>query len=833
MTHSHRDRGGREFCPAFRHDLRHGWRAMRNHPGFSAVAVVTLALGIGASTAVFSVVNAVLLRPLPYANADRVLMLWRKGPIAVAAEVNDFPWNVREYKVLSQSSTAFQAVAAFKKDTFNLTGVGEPQLLEGVRVSSGFFAALGANPLLGRVFTAEEDTAGHDGVVILSHGLWLTRFGGDPEIVGKTIELGGLAYTVVGVMPPEFTFPNQQGIPPLLDVPQQTELWAPLVLPANLRGANDSGVIAETKSGVGAAEISQDLENFQHRLEEQVPGERGWSTHAIPLAEQLVSQVHRPLRLLLGAVIVVLLIACANVAGLVLNRYVGRRRELTLRGALGANRVRLLGQLMTECLLLSGVGGAVGLILAQATIVLLHRFGPAAIPHLRESGLDLRVVLFALGISFLSGIVAGLAPAVVATRINMVEGLKEGTQRSGSGPHAPRLRNALLIAQMALALLLVIAAGLLVRSFLSMLRADAGFEPTRVVTFELPLPLAEYADTGRQAQLYQQVLDRLRATAGVQSAGVASVVPMDGAPDSTVIRIPEHPTPGGQEAPYANYSFVSPGFFATIGTPILHGRDFTSGDQLSSTPVTIINAAMARTYFPGEDPIGKKVGVGLTRIPLRTIVAVVADIKHGSVREEPAPEMFVPFTQNEIKVWPSMQTMQFAVKSKGDVAAIAESVRQAVHSVAPDLPVAKFASLSTLVEDSMTAERFSMGLVGGFGALALLLASIGMYGVISYSVLQRTAEIGIRIALGAQRAEIFAMVLRQAGRLALAGILLGLTAAFAATRLMMRFLYGVQPTDPLTYAAVSVLLLAAVLLACYLPARKAMKVDPLAALRYE
>jgi putative ABC transport system permease protein len=386
---------------------------------------------------------------------------------------------------------------------------------------------------------------------------------------------------------------------------------------------------------------------------------------------------------------------------------------------------------------------------------------------------------------------------------------------------------------MAMALVLVVAAGLLVRTFWSMLRADAGFEAARVVTFELPLPLPKYEDTGRMAQLYEQVLLALKSTAGVQSAGIVSNVPMAGAPDSTVIRIPEHPTPSGADSPYANYSFISPGYFATVSTPILRGRDFTGADTLTSMPVTMINTTMARTYFPGEDPIGKQVGVGMTRIPTRTIVAIVADIKHGSLREEPAPEMFVPFTQNEIKIWPSMQSMQFAVRSKGDLATISDSVRQAVHAVDPELPVAKFAPLATLVENSMTADRFSMLLVGSFGVLALILASIGMYGVISYSVLQRTPEIGIRIALGAQRAEIFAMVLKQAALLAAAGIVVGLAAAFATTRLMMRFLYGVRPTDPITFAGVALLLLAAGLLACYLPARKAMSVDPLTALRYE
>jgi putative ABC transport system permease protein len=366
-----------------------------------------------------------------------------------------------------------------------------------------------------------------------------------------------------------------------------------------------------------------------------------------------------------------------------------------------------------------------------------------------------------------------------------------------------------------------------------MLRSNAGFDATHVVTFELPLPSSKYSDTSRMAQLYQQVLLGLQSISAVQATGFASVVPMGGAPDSTVIRIPEHPTPNGAEEPYANYSFVSPGYFATIGAPLLRGRDITPADTLNSMPVTIINGVMAKKYWHGENPIGKPVGVRAVRFPVRIIVGVVADIKHASLREEPAPEMFVPYTQNEIKIWPSMQAMQFAVRSKADPSSMTESVRQAVYAIDPDLPLAKFTALTTLVDVSMTADRSSMLLVGSFGVLALILASIGMYGVISYSVMQRTSEIGVRIALGASRAQIFAMVLRQASRLAIVGIALGLIVAFAATRLMTRFLYGVKPTDPVTFLALSVLLLAVTLLACYVPARKAMKIEPMIALRYE
>ena len=811
-------------------DTRYSLRAMRKNLGFFSIAAFTLALGIGASIAVFSLVNAILLKPLPYPNANRVLMLWREGPLA---GIGDMPWAPGEYIVLARSVTAFQNLGAFKKDSFNFTGASNSELFEGVRASVGFFPALGVSPSLGRTFSSAEDQPGHDHVAVLSNRLWQSRFGGDAGIVGKTIHLNGNAYTVIGVMPASFTFPNQDGIPPILDLPKETQLWVPLALPVAPKGANELGVIGQLKPESTLAQAEQDMKMTEIGLEEQIPQEKGWSSRIVPLSQQTVRDARTPLLLLLGAVSVVLLIACANVAGLTLNRSLGRRRELTLRGALGAGRSRLVQQLMTESLLLAVVGGLMGIIFGQASLYLVKHFGPDSIPHLHEIGLDPRVVVYALGITLITGLLFGLAPAMGATRMNMVEALKEGRQRFGGSAAAPQIRNVLLVAQVAMALVLVIAAGLLIRTFYSMLHSDAGFDAARVVTFELPLPAPKYADTSRMAQLYQQVLLRLQSMPGIQSAGLASVVPMGGAPDGTVIRMPEHPAKNRSEQPYANYSFASPGYFSTIGTPLLRGRDFSDADTLSSVPVTIITSSMAKRYFHGEDPIGKQVGVATTKIPLRTIIGVVSSIKHASLREVSDPEMFVPYTQNEIKVWPSMQTMQFAVRGKADPATITDSVRQAVHAVDPDLPVAKFATLTTLVDRSMTADRFSMLLVGSFGLLALILASIGMYGVISYSVMQRTPEIGVRIALGAQRSQIFVMILRQASQLAVAGIAIGLIMALAVTRLMTRFLYGIQPADPMTYTAVCLLLVLVIFLACYVPARRAMKVDPMIALRYE
>jgi putative ABC transport system permease protein len=485
---------------------------------------------------------------------------------------------------------------------------------------------------------------------------------------------------------------------------------------------------------------------------------------------------------------------------------------------------------MTEGLLLALFGGVMGILLGEVGLALVKHFGPSAIPHLRETELNPRVIAFALGVTLITTMIFGLPAAFGATGINMVEALKGGGQMSGGSVAAPKIRNALLTAQVALSLVLVIAAGLLVRSFRHMLYADAGFDASRVVTFELPVPSAKYGDLPSVIGLYKEVQRRLQCVPGVRSAGFASLVPMGGSSDAAMIRIQGHP--GASDA--TNYALVSPGYFTTIGAPLLHGRDITDADGLSTLPVTIVNADMARKYWPGEDPIGKQVGIDFPGAPLRTVVGVVGDIKQTSLREEPSPKIFVPYTQVGTTIESStIRSMQYAVRAIGEPDSISESLRPAVHSVEPDLPVVNFTTLTTLVDDSVATDRFIMLLFGAFGGLSLILASIGMYGVITYSVMQRTAEIGVRIALGAPRSQIFLLILRQGSRVVCLGIAIGLIAAFATTRLMTRFLYGVQPTDPITFAAVTLLQLGVALLACYLPARKAMSVNPVIAMRCE
>ena len=814
-------------------DLKYGLRAYRKSAGFTLVALITLALGIGATTAAFSVVNGILLKPLPYPEAEKIVIPWRLVPPGVNMGFSEIPWGMPHFQSFLQEAKTFQSLGAFKSDSFNLTGSGEPMLLQGMRASSGFFPALGVTPALGRTFTSEEDQPGQDHEVILSNQLWHDHFGADPGVIGRAVELNGASYTVIGIMPPGFVFPRAEEMPGSFEFPREAQLWVPLPFPAGpLRGdePDELAVIGRLQPHSTVAEAQAEMDVFSKHEDVQFPRAKGWfNSRLTPLRSQVIGSTRRPLLLLLLAVSVVLLIACFNVANLLLTRALGRRREFILRAALGAGQGRLLRQLFTESFLLSTAGGLLGILVALAGIHFVKVLGPSNIPRLRDVTLDLPVLAFLLGVTFIIGIFFGLAPAMRASRENMMESLKEGGRRLAGSSVRRRLRNSLLIGQVAFALVLIIAAGLLVQTFLHLLSVDGGFHADRVLTFQLSLPESKYPDQERMVAAYQAILQKLRALPGIQSAGITETIPLGGAPESTVIRIPDHPTTSNKERPFANYTIVSPGYFGAAGIPILQGRDFLDADRSDSVPVAIINQAMAKKYWPGENPVGKQVGLGSVRYPPMMIVGIVADVKHLSLREDPSPEMYVPLTQ---KPWPSMLIMQVALRGS-DPSSIVGPVRDAVHSVDPDLPLAKIAKLTTLVDDSMSQPRFAMLLISSFGALALLLASIGMYGVISYSVVQRTPEIGVRMALGAERRNVFGMVLGEGARVAAVGIAIGLAVSFAVARTLAGFLYGVPATDLFTFAGMSLFILLVALLACYLPARRATRVDPLIALRYE
>ncbi len=819
---------------SFLQDLRYGARMLRQDPGFAAIAILTLALGIGASTAVFSLFNIILLEPLPYGQAEKIVMPIRLVPPSLNLGYEEINWGLPESQSLIHQSRAFQSVGVLKNDSFNLTGVGEPALLDGIRVSAGFFPTMGVAPALGRTFTAEEDQPGQEHETILSYRLWLDRFGGSRDILGRSVQLNSSAYTVVGVMPRGFVFPRAEDMPAAFNFPRESQLWVPLALPAAKAHRDDPdelSVIARLKPGISLAQAQAEMNVFARTREQQNPGGQGWfDSRVTPLARVVAGDTWRPLILILCAVCVVLLITCANIASLLLTRSLTRRKEFSLRVALGASRRRIIRQLLTESLLLAATAGFLGILAARVGIYLVKVFGPGNIPRLAEVGLDLRVLAFAIGITLATGFLFGLAPARGAGRCDLVESLKEGGLRSAGSVAGQRLRKTLLVSEVALALLLVVAAGLLLQTFFHLLSVDPGFNRSRVLTFELSLPDSKYRDTAHIVALYRRILDRLQSVPGVQSVGIIKTVPMGGATDGSGIRFTEDPPRDSRELSYANFVVGSPGFFSAVGTPVLSGREFLETDVLDSAPVAIINNAMAKKFWPGQDPLGQHVGLGSKRYPLMTIVGVVADIKHLSFREVPGPEMYVPFTQ---KSYPSLLTMQVVLRTKTDPTAMTASARDAIHSVDPDLPLAGVTTLDALVQNSMAQPRFSVLLLGAFAALALLLASIGLYGVMAYSVGQRTQEIGIRMALGAQRRTVFGMILREGIGLALFGIAIGVSVALGVTQTMAAFLYGVRPADPLTFATVSIVLLGVALAASYIPARRATRVDPMVALRHD
>jgi putative ABC transport system permease protein len=589
-------------------------------------------------------------------------------------------------------------------------------------------------------------------------------------------------------------------------------------------------VVARLRDGVALDQSQAEMDSITRQLDAEFPQLKGWfNSRVTPLTLQVTGDTKIPLLLLLCAVGGVLVITCTNVASLLLTRSLGRRREFALRSALGAGRRRLIFQLLTESLLLAFCGGLIGIGIAAAGVSLVKAFGPLDIPRLQETTLNLRVCCFAIVITLLTGIAFGLAPAFASTSNNLMTALREGDSRSVGGS-GKRTRGALLICEVALALILVVSAGLLCRTFVSLLTVDPGFDPSQVLTFEVALAPSKYQDVDRAVALYHNLLEEVRALSGVEHVGVVAAVPMDGGTESTLIRIPDHPPSNNNERPFASYTVASPGYFAAVGTPLLQGRDFLDTDNMSSVPVTVINRAMANKFWPGENPIGKQVALGSPRYPTMTIIGVVANVKRLSLREQPGPEMYVPYSQ---KVYPSLLMMHVVARTQADPMAMTSSIRGAIHSVDSDLPVAKLTTLTTIVQNSMAQPRFSMLLLGVFSFIALVLACTGIYAAIFSSIQEREQEIGIRMALGAQRRHVFQMILTYGARLAAWGMGLGILLSLLVCRVLASYLYGVRPTDPLTFVGVSVLLSFVALLACYIPARRVMRIDPLEALRYK
>ncbi len=803
-------------------DLRFGARILLKNPGFTLIAVITLALGIGANTAIFSVVNAVLLRPLPFNEPARLVTVWEEAARDGVVKQRVAPGNYSDWKA-QQSS--FAQMAAIADSELNLTGEGEPEKLEGYAVMTEFLALLGVRPALGRDFTPEEGRHGAPKVALISHHFWQRRFHGERSVIGKELLLNDEKYTVVGVLPAGFQFLNPEAS---FWVPAA---WRPQML-AYRRG-HYLTVIARLKTGVTLAQAQADLGAIMERIRREHPDETGRLGALVePLREHLVGNVRRPLLILLASIGCVLLIACTNIASLLLARAAGRRREMAVRTALGAPSWRIVRQLLTESLLLAMAGGLSGLLVAQWGFAVLQQLIPANLNLTAVPLLDWQVLGYALGLSLVTGLLCGLAPALQAAKVNVNEVLKQSGGRASVGHH--RLQNAMVVAETALTLVLLIGAGLLIQTFYRLRTLDVGFRAENVLTMQIRLPRNKYLDHPKREAFYQQTLERVKALPGVVSAGYTSNLPLVWMSGIYQLEIEGRlPEPGIVRD--AVHRQISADYLKTIGIPLRQGRYFDERDTLATQPVVIINETMARRYWPHENPVGRRIrlsdGDAYRAEHWLTIVGVVGDAKQNGLEAAVKPEMYLPSSQVTYNYFsiPSWLT----VRTTGAPLKLVEAVQRAVFAVAPDLPVSELSTLEARLAEQTVQRRFGMTLLTAFAALSLLLAALGIYGVLSYFVAQQTREIGVRLALGAHMSDVRKLVLKRGMTPVLIGVALGLSAALALTRLMKKLLFGVSATDPLTFAVIVSLLMIVALLACWLPAQRATKVDPIVALRVE
>jgi predicted permease len=801
-------------------DVRFGVRTLVKSPMFTVVAVIALALGIGANSAIFSVVNAVLLRPLPYKDADRLVAVWEKGnadafPLNSVSAANFMDWR--------DQNRVFEGMAAIGRASFNLTGVGEPERVEGRRVSANLFRLLGVEPQLGRVFLPEEDAPDAGRVVILSHGLWQRRFGSDPDIAGKALTLNGQSYTVVGVMPQDFRFPSRHD-----------EMWVPIAFSsqeAANRGSNNYEVLGRMRLGVSQEQAQAEMNSIAARLRQQYPDVvKSDATVIVSLHEQLVGDIKPALLVLLGAVGFVLLVACANVANLLLARAASRQKEMALRVALGAGRLRLIRQFLTESMLLAVLGGSVGLLLSLWGVNLLKAFIPENISQVRAIAPDVRVLGFTLLVSLLTGLIFGLVPSAQASRLNLNEILKDGGRDSASGRGGGRVRSILVVAEVAVSLVLLVGAGLLINSFLRLRNSDPGYRTENLLTMSVVLPQQKYPDHARRTAFFAELISRVKALPGVRSAAVTDWLPLTMTGGSFGVSVEGRPDPGPDQRPDVVTRVVSPEYFSTMGIRLLRGRQFDEGqDRADATPVVVISETTARRLWPGEDPLGKRLQPGNPDPSgWMEVVGVVNDVRQFDLTAEPRLQMYLPYVQFEWFV-----PRQLVLKTAVEPSSLTAAVRSAVWEVDKEQPVSDIRTMEEVLSESIARQRFSTMLLGIFAALALALAAVGIYGVMSYAVAQRTREIGIRMALGAQAGSVVRLVVGQGLKLVSAGVLLGLAGSLLLTRLMSSLLFGVSATDPLTLFTISLVLVGVALLASYIPARRAAKVDPLIALRYQ
>ena len=800
-------------------DLRYALRMLAKSPAFTVIAILTLGLAIGANSAIFSVIDAVLLRPLPYPHSEQLVRVFGKQPqldLAPSSPANFLEWR--------EENQVFERIGTYVGQGFNLLGGDKPERVIGARVSADVLPLLGVRPALGRVFTNDEDQEGRGQVAILSHDFWQSRFGGDPNTIRQTITLNDKPYTVIGVMPAGFTFPGTR-----------TQVWVPIAFNAAERATRDTNfidVIARLKPGVSLEQARANMDAVARSQAERYPRTNfGVSVTVVSLHEHIVGDVRPMLVVLLGAVGFVLLIACANVANLLLARAAARQREMAIRGALGASRSRVVRLLLTESVLLAVVGGAVGLLLAIWSLDLLVSLKPANLPRLAEISVNRTVFLFTLAISVVTGLLFGLVPALHVSKVDLNEGLKESSRGGTDSPRRHLVRALLVVSEVALSLVLLVGAGLMIRSFSRLLAVDPGFKADHVLTAFVSLPSSKYPKREEQTAFFDRLLERLRNVPGVSAAALVTDIPLYGG-SSTGFDVEGRPPAAPGHRAMTDYRLTSPDYFVAMGIRLVKGRAFSRSDTEAAPGVVIINETMAARFFPGEDPIGKRLDLSGEPRDLREIVGVVGDVRNYGVDAEVKPEVYVPFLQSAPAYLSGVvSALTIVVRSAIEPAALGSALREQVQALDRDQPVSEIKTMEWYLADSIAQRRFNMFLLGVFAGLALVLAAVGIYGVIAYTVSQRTHEMGIRIALGAKGGDILRLVFGNAMSTTLTGIALGLGAAFALTRLLRSLLYQVSPTDPVVFAAIPLLLLSVAAVATYLPARRAVKVNPITALR--